>query len=94
MQGFDPFEEDKHVMSREPVSDYSFVFSKWEPNPKYPHTTEWDEVGDEIEFRITVRGFLGQIRSSCRMPKLETKEGKDSFTATVRERLIKGLEHK
>ena len=94
MKGHDPFEEDRHVMSRQPVSDYAFVFSKWVPTQDFPHTTEWDEVGDEVEFRYTVRTFGGPVRATVRMPRLETKDGKAAFPAEVRKRLIEGLETK
>ena len=94
MKGHDPFEEDRAVMSRGPVSDYSFVLHKWKPIEDFPFTTEWDEVGGEIEFRVTVRTFGGPVRAVVRMPRLETTEGKAAFTATVRDRLMKGLETK
>lgn len=94
MKGFDPFEEDRHLMSRGPVADYSFVFSKWVPTRDFPFTTEWDEMGDEVEFRYTVRTFGGPVQAVCRMPRLETKDGKAAFTAEVRKRLLEGIETK
>ncbi len=94
MKGHDPFEEDKAVMSRGPISDYGFVFHKWKPTEDFPFTTEWDEAGDQVEFRITVRTFGGPIMATVRMPKLETKDGKVAFTAAVRDRLTRGLELK
>lgn len=94
MKSDDSFAEDRHLMSREPVSDYGFVFRGWNPFPDYSHTTEWDEVGGEVEFRVWVRKVGGAVDVTVRMPKLETKEGKQAFTAAVRQQIVKGLETK
>jgi len=86
-----PFDEDKHLMSREPFVDYSFIFVRWVATEDYPSCTEWSEVDGEIEFRVQVRTFGGPIRASVRMPVLETKAGKDEYTKEVRRRLLAEL---
>ena len=91
-KGFNPFDEDKHVMSREPVSDYGFVFIKWVPGNDHPSFTDWQEVGDQIEFQAVLRTRYGPARATHREPKLETKDGKAAFTARVRDALVKGLQ--
>lgn len=94
MKAEDPFEEDKAIMSRGPISDYSFVLHKWVPTEDFPWSAEWDDVGDEVEFRVTVRTFGGPIMATVKVPKLETTEGKAAFTAEVRRLLIRGIETK
>ena len=88
---YDPFDEDKHLMSQGPVADYSFVYSKWVPTEDYPSSTEWIEDGDEIEFRVMVRTFGGPVRAIVRTPILETKAGKEAYVADVRKRLQQEL---
>ena len=86
-----PFDEDKHLQIAGPVTDYSFVFSKWTPSDDCPSATDWRELDGGIEFQAIVRGLRGQVRATCRMPKLENKAGKKQFTAEVRRRLAEEL---
>ena len=87
----DPFDEDKHIMSREPVSDYGFVLHDWKPTIDLPFTTEWDNAWIEgqpvIEFRVVLRTSRGRLTVISRCDPIEMKAEKETLKTVIRKQL-------